>query len=208
MPDTGDLSPGIARAWEVLAVRSPEEVCNGTGASFDRKERRYRVGVLGQQFHVDALRRTVVPLQPPGLVLTENLAYFFLHSVIWYLGHAASFPEAGRWVRPEGLRGGANFFTGAHALPLAEIARRYTDGRGELLRMGTSLGGERAGYGDESVTLKPLPRVTAAMLLWYGDNEFDPRADLLLDSSVEVRLPLDVVWSVAMMTCRAFLPVG
>ena len=205
MFNIGDPGPGVARAWEVLAARRPEAVCAGAGVFYDREKGSYTVESFGCEFHVDPWRRTLAPLHPEGLALTDRLAYFFLHSLIWYLGHAEDFPETGRWVKPEGIKGGANFFTGAHALPLPEIAKRYNAHRGDLLSRGRNLAGIRSGYGDESVTLKPLPRVSAALLLWYGDDEFEPRADLLLDSSVEIRFPLDVIWSVAMMTSLVFL---
>ncbi len=43
------------------------------------------------------------------------------------------------------------------------------------------------------------------LILWLGDEEFPPRADLLLDSSCEIHLPLDIIWSVAMLTVLMML---
>ena len=48
--------------------------------------------------------------------------------------------------------------------------------------------------------LLPLPRVPVAAILWAGDEEFPGRADLLLDSTCELHLPADVIWSVAMLS--------
>jgi len=203
--DIGDPGPGVARAWEILSARKPQEVCTGARVRIDRESGAYVIESFGCEYLVNTEPRSVTPRNTQGLLVSERLAYFFLHSVVWYLGHALDFPDTGRLVKPEGLKGGANFFTGAHALPLPEIAARYNPLRGGFLEKGLSLGGVRADYADESVTLRPLPGVSACLLLWYGDDEFEPRADLLFDSSIEVRLPLDVIWSVAMMTTLAVL---
>jgi len=201
----GEPGPGVVRAWETLAARRVEEVCAGAGVSLEPASKSYRIQSFGSEFLVNPESRTITSIQAQGRLIMEGLAYFFVHSIIWYLGHAENFPETGRLIKPVGLKGGANFFTGAHALPLPEIADRYHLLRGGLIERGLSLGGLRADFGDESVTVCPLPRVPTTALVWYGDDEFEPRADLLFDSSIEVRLPLDVIWSVAMMTTLALL---
>ena len=60
-------------------------------------------------------------------------------------------------------------------------------------------------YGDASVELLPLPRIPVTLILWLSDYEFPARADLLFDSTCEQRLPLDVIWSIAMMSVLVML---
>jgi len=200
-----DGMPGVSKAWEALRVRGPAVVASGAGAKYEQETSSYMVESMGQCYRVRASDRSIKSIDRNGRSLSEIEEYFFQHALIWYLAFAEDFPETGRLVRPEGMRGGANFFTGAHALPLTEIADRYNADRGKLLERGLFLGGAQGGYGDEAVTVRPLPRVTATILIWYSDDESEARADLLFDSSIEIRLPLDVVWSVAMMTTLAFL---
>jgi hypothetical protein len=45
-----------------------------------------------------------------------------------------------------------------------------------------------------------MPRIPVTLILWLKDEEFHPRADLLLDSTCELQLPLDIIWSIAMMS--------
>jgi hypothetical protein len=51
-----------------------------------------------------------------------------------------------------------------------------------------------------SLKLLPMPRIPVAIILWLEDEEFPPRAVLLLDSTCELQLPLDIIWSIAMMS--------
>jgi len=203
--DIGDPGPGVERAWEKLTARSPDEVCRGTGATHDRDTGHYAIQCFGVRYVVDPVGRSIVPTDSTSDTIREKVSYFFVHSVVWYMGHAVDLPETGRLLNMAGLKGGANFFTGAHTLPIADLATLYNDSRGALTEKALSPGGRKAGYGDESVTLHPLPGISATLILWYGDDEFGPRADLLFDSSIEIRLPLDVIWSIAMMTVLAFL---
>jgi hypothetical protein len=92
------------------------------------------------------------------------------------------------------------FFRGSHVLPLENLAERYEDDKEVFLKRGKELCGEVLNFGDASVRLFPVPRIPMTIILWLRDEEFPPRADLLLDSSCELQVPLDIIWSVAMMS--------
>nr|NIP92808.1 DUF3786 domain-containing protein [Akkermansiaceae bacterium] len=70
---------------------------------------------------------------------------------------------------------------------------------------GLDLGGWALSFGDASVELLPLPRIPVSLILWKGDDEFPSRADLLFDSSCEMHLPLDIIWSAAMLSVKGML---
>jgi hypothetical protein len=53
--------------------------------------------------------------------------------------------------------------------------------------------------------LPPLPKVPTTVLLWTADDEFPARADLLFDATCSQHLPLDILWSVAMLSVLPLL---
>jgi len=53
---------------------------------------------------------------------------------------------------------------------------------------------------DAAVRLHPFPRIPVVVTLWLEDAEFPARADILLDSTCDLQLPTDVLWSIAMMS--------
>src|SRR4030042_1000673 len=69
-----------------------------------------------------------------------------------------------------------------------------------IIKRGIELGEEVLNYGDASTKLLPMPRIPVTLILWLKDEEFPSRADLLLDSTCELQLPLDIIWSIAMMS--------
>ena len=90
-------------------------------------------------------------------------------------------------------------------LPLDKIAERYGNDRTGFIEKGKNLNGNIMNYGDASVELLPLPRIPVTLILWLSDDEFPARADLLFDSTCEQHLPLDVIWSIAMMSVLAMM---
>ena len=60
-------------------------------------------------------------------------------------------------------------------------------------------------YGDASLRLYPLPRVPVVMTLWLEDEEFPPRVDLFFDTTCSMQMPVDMLWSVAMMSILIML---
>ncbi|HKN19317.1 MAG TPA: DUF3786 domain-containing protein, partial [Dissulfurispiraceae bacterium] len=62
------------------------------------------------------------------------------------------------------------------------------------------LGGESTNYGDAALRIEPFPRLPMTLILWLQDEEFPARAELLVDSSCTMHLPVDVICSIALTT--------
>jgi hypothetical protein len=68
-----------------------------------------------------------------------------------------------------------------------------------------SLGGISASYGDLCMILRPFPRVPVGFVLWEGDEEFPPSANILYDASAPGYLPTEdyallpgmIIWEMA-----------
>ncbi len=200
-----DIISGEDKAWEILAGLSPEEVCRRTRAEYDAGAGAYRLQVFGAWFSLHPQKKEILSLSPEGDLFLTRLRYFFVLSILWYLVKAVDTPATGRLVKPAGMPGGDIFFRGTHVLPLDALARRFAHGRQEFTERGLRYGGSIAAYGDASVTLHPFPQIPVTVILWLADEEWDARADLLFDSSALSHLPIDVLWSIAMMTVLVFL---
>jgi hypothetical protein len=59
--------------------------------------------------------------------------------------------------------------------------------------------------GDASIKLFPLPRIPVVLTLWLEDEEFPAGADLFFDSTCDLQLPTDIIWSIAMMSILIML---
>lgn len=199
-----DMSSGMDKAWEELAGLDPADVEKRALVKYE--DGSYVLKCLCMEFAISAKERKIESRSPEAEAIVNRYGYFFNHSTLWYLVLAKDIALTGRHIKPQNLKGGDIFFKGTHVLPLEGLARRYGNGRDGFLQRGTALGGKALGaFGDAAVELYPLPRVPVTLILWLGDEEFQPRADLLFDSSCEFQLPLDIIWSVAMLSVLLML---
>jgi len=194
------ISSGEEKAWEILRGLDPSDVCRNSSVSFDEKDRHYILSSFCIDFSIRPEERIIKSLTPQGEIIIKKYGYFFIHSCLWYLINARDIPPTGRLIKPENIKGGETFFRGSHVLPLDSVAKRYGDDKEAFIKRGKELCAEVVNYGDVSVKLLPMPRIPVTLILWLKNEEFPPRADLLLDSTCELQLPLDIIWSIAMMS--------
>ena len=195
------MSVGELKAWEILKTLEPDDVCKRAGVQYDRAARVYTMHSMGRDF---LLALDNEQISGDDLFL-KRLGYFFKLSAPFYLNSAIDIPPTGRLIKPSDLKGGHLFFSGTHALPLDGLAAKYGTNSALFLMKGADLGASAEHYGDAALQLLPFPRIPVSLILWEQDEEFPARADLLFDSSSELQAPLDILWSVAMMTVLAML---
>jgi hypothetical protein len=194
-PDTGEN-----KAWELLAASDPAGVCERAGVGFDRASGSYRLPSFGRHFSVHPGERRILNLEPEGEPALKRDECFFRLTVPWYLVKASPTRPSGTLVKPAALPGGEIFVRGTHVLPLDALAAKFAGRPRAFLAAGAALGGAPVAHGDAAIVLSPLPKVPTTVILWTEDDEFPARADLLFDATCTAHLPLDILWSVAMLT--------
>jgi len=192
------MQTGEEQAWKDLSERDPDEVCERASAHFSAGT--YELPFLGQPILVSPENSRLSCETPDGELLLTSLGYFSRLSILHYLLCADGAEPSGRWIKPSDIGGTGNaYFQGSHLLPLDAVAARFSHDGGGFEALYRRFGGERANYGDVAMQLPVFPLMPALMILWEGDDEFPPRADLLFDETCGRFLPLDVVWSIAMV---------
>ena len=195
------MSVGELKAWEILKTLDPDDVCKRAGVQYNPATQGYTLHSMGRDFLL-----TLNDEQTSGDDLfLKRLGYFFKLSALCYLNSAIDIQPTGRLIKPSDLKGGQLFFRGSHVLPLDGLAAKYATNSENFLMKGADLGARTEEYGDAALRLLPFPRIPVSLILWKQDEEFPARADLLFDSSSEMQAPLDILWSVAMMTVLAMM---
>jgi hypothetical protein len=198
-------SPGEEKAWDILKNADPAVVCRNAGVTFDEQHGAFVLRSFCTDYYINSAEKTVRSPLPSGRSIIEKYAYFVNHSFLWYLIYAKDIPLTGKLVRPADIKGGEMFFRGSHVIPLDGLSKKYGGDKDAFRDKGRDLCAEELGFGDSSLKLFPLPRTPVTLILWLADKEFPSRADLLLDSSCEMQLPIDIIWSTAMMSVLAML---
>ena len=74
---------------------------------------------------------------------------------------------------------------------LDPLAQTFSAEPQRLLECGSQLGAIPDELGDVSITLKPLPHVPVTLVIWGGDDELPPQANILFDDSIVSYLPTE-----------------
>lgn len=192
------MTSGEKKAWEILRGLNHIEVCRNADVKYEDKS--YVLKSLGIDFLISPETQEMRSHSPDGELMLKKLGYFFNHSALCYLINAKNIPLTKKLIKPVGLKGGEIFFRGTHVLPLDKLAEKYSSDKTGFIEKGKLFNGSLLGYGDVSIELLPMPRIPVTLILWLADDEFPARAELLFDSTCEQHLPIDIIWSIAMMT--------
>jgi len=198
-------SSGEQKAWEILNTLDPLVVCKNAAVSFNKPDGCYILRSFCSDFSINPYEKVIRNLAPEGDIFIKKYGHFFILSSLWYLIKAQNIPLTEKLIKPEDLKGGNMFLRGTHLLPLTEVEKKYGNHKEAFIEKGRELCGKVSDHGDIAIKLLPLPRIPVELILWLADDEFPSRANLLLDSTCEFHLPLDIIWSIVMVTILIFL---
>jgi hypothetical protein len=72
-----------------------------------------------------------------------------------------------------------------------------------LVKAAEKLGGRAIDAGDAGFEFAVFPRVPIQLILWEGDEEFPPEANILFDDVIgELLSPEDIAWLAGMLVYR------
>ncbi len=187
-----------SKYFEQLDKMSPDDVCRRSLAKFDPRVGVYRVPAFGEPCEVCPRTKMVRLSDRTETAVSMELGLV----VVFYLLRAKEIPAEEGWVNEYSIPGGALFFRGPHRMRNDAVVQRFGYHLEDFRKVCRSLGGEPLPMGDAAFRFRVLPRIPLALVLWYGDEEFDASAKLLMDSSIRHHLPLDVIYAMSVEFIR------
>jgi len=174
-----DVAFGIVR--DRLAAVDLEEQCRRCDARYRARGKGAVVTVtyLNQPYDITFPDLTVSPAEGTGeLALRENIL------VLHYLAQAKGTGATGKLITYRDLPGGVVYFPTFSKRTTDQLVRRFGKEPALLLEASRSLGGRTIDHGDAGVVINGFSRVPVTLVLWRGDEEFTPQANLLFDANI------------------------
>ena len=196
---------GITEAWKEFSSLDPLEVCARASITYNDSLQLYTISSFGQDIFISLSRQEVFSDSPEGKSLIGIKDYFFDLSVLWYLIRVRNIPLTDNLIKPADVPGGQIFVKGTHVLPMDAIAQKFNHQKELFLAVGSKYGAVEMDYGDVAVKLLPFPKVPVYLILWFGNEDFPPSGQLLLDPTCSSHLSTDVIWAVTMVCCLLIL---
>jgi hypothetical protein len=110
----------------------------------------------------------------------------------YHFGSADGAGLVGRWISFAELPEGRFYVTAFHGYTGGALVRHFGDDTEGVRAAADRRGGTPLDLSaDVAAGFRVLPRISLALVYWAGDDEFDARADLLLDASAPHQLDTD-----------------
>ncbi|MGA9098123.1 MAG: DUF3786 domain-containing protein, partial [Methanotrichaceae archaeon] len=143
---------------------------------------RSNVQFLTDTYEVNVSDRTI--LQQSSLLPAEDyLSFLILHYLIGCLKHG--YRPSGDWVSFKDIWGGDAYFPAYRnntIRPLIERLQKDSDGL--IRKLSMSYKGEVVEGGDIAIRLETFPEVFIRIIIWRGEDEIPPEANILFDRNL------------------------
>ena len=190
------------RHFAELASAEPDRLCAGGRASYDPATGRYSIRIWNDDYTLDGKNRLVQLAQTDSQGTTKEANWFFTVFVIWYLLDPAAITQSNIWVSEKDFPGGETFFRGPHQIPTAEVSTACGEDLARFTAACLHHGGEPVAMGDAAFRFVITPDIAVTMVYWLGDEDFPAEAKLLFDQGMIGKLPLDMVFCLAVEVCQ------
>jgi hypothetical protein len=194
MPRIDDYKAAIALASAELTQLNPKRLASRSRSEYSFTDGREAVVVpyFGQGRRVSWPEIAVAPAEGAGEIpLTEQI--LILHYLLKTSGEALSGNSIDFRQVPEGSFYWSAFVSRAKK-PLLETFGRDLE---LYRRVAAQMGGELLEMGDAAARFPAFPLVPVTHVLWAGDEEFPPEANILFDDTIPGHLPTEDIAALA-----------
>ncbi|NLI92653.1 MAG: DUF3786 domain-containing protein [Peptococcaceae bacterium] len=158
---------------------NPVNISNKSGACYDGEKQELYVKLMGKRYIVQ---------YPSGYVYHEDYSevdQFVMKTLILrYLINAKGMPATGKEINYKDVPGGQVYYRNFHGRCIMRLARTFGGNIPAFEEAMEKLNGTKNGYGDISYRFQFLNNIYITFILWKGDDEFPPSANILFDENV------------------------
>ena len=185
-------------AIETLSTRTFDEICRASGfEAGDRDrfnvpflDRNYLVAYPTFDFTNQSFEDQNVPIQEQVLILHYMMA--------------DDGPKGtGNWISYREIPGAAFYFASFVKRAIDPLKKTFGQNPANLETIAARINGKAIEAGDVGFAFDLFPKVSLQLILWEGDEEFSPEANILFEDTVgEILSPEDVAWLAGMLVYR------
>jgi hypothetical protein len=184
------LEKAVATSWSTLTNQGIDEVVNRTLCFLGDTSDTFIIRFLGEDYNIQFKERSITMSNGKPF---HNL--FKIGIILHYLVYAKDKPIANRLISFRELWGGNEYYSAFDNRVLKPLTSYFAKKPELLIDAGCRVGGEAITKGDYGISIPALPRVPLTILFWTGDEEVQPAANVLFDSSANEQMETEaLVW--------------
>ena len=152
--------------------------------------RTYQVGYPGFEFSDAVQTDAEVPFQEQVLILH-------------YLSALKATEPAGRWIAYREIPGASFYFSAFVKRAIDPLKKVFGKNVSAFVEAASMLKGKSIDIGDAGFEFRIFPKVPLQMIIYGGDEEFEPEANILFDATAgDFLSPEDAAWLAGMVVYR------
>lgn len=172
---------------ELFQKADPEETAKRCNLPYDAETKSFRVRLMGVEYTVSwpsyEIRHTE----------EEQIGYYPLETkanarilLLRYLTEGAAVPTAGKFLTYREVPWGEVYFKQFQGRCLFRLAFGFGNRLPEFRRIMERVGAAPIGSGDAGYELEFMPGLKLRLILWEGDDEFPPSAQILFSDNFPI----------------------
>ena len=172
-----EFAYNIARE-QLSKISDMQEQCHKSGAQYVEPGE-IVIDYLNQPYHI-TIPDVEISLEISDVEVPLKDKILILH----YFNMAKGTPPTGILITYKQLPGGIDYFLAFSQRAINPLIKRFGQNPDLLINKTAKLGGDRADYGDASVTINAFTHVPINLVLWRGDEEVAPNGNILFDANI------------------------
>ncbi|MFO8143529.1 MAG: DUF3786 domain-containing protein [Dehalococcoidales bacterium] len=104
--------------------------------------------------------------------------------ILHYLTGARGAPTEGKMIAFKEIPEGNIYYPTFSKRAIEPVQDYFGPSPSRLLDAAANMGGKKVEYGDVAVNIRAFPFVKPTLIVWGGDEEFTPSANILFDASI------------------------
>lgn len=123
--------------------------------------------------------------------------------ILHYMSAMKSVLPVGRWIAYREIPGASFYFSAFVKRAIDPLKKVFGGNVSALEKSAEKLNGKPAEIGDAGFEFTVLPKIPLQMILYEGDEDFAPEANILFDETIaEFLSPEDAAWLAGMVVYR------
>lgn len=206
MPTQEDFMMALSIAQEAYASKEPGAQAERCGSAWEPSGE----GPEGSGSVVVTFLGTPYVIQGPGGAVRYRHAPGEQEPALWekiivlhYFNRADGSPLAGTWISVKEIPDSRLYLPNFEKRAVRPLLGRFGGEPEAIRKPAEAIGGTGAELGDVSVTVPVFSRVPITLVFWKGDEEFEPRLQILFDRTIVNYLPTeDIILASQMLAFR------
>ncbi len=176
--------------FEKIARRSGFEIQTEDRFKVSFLDRVYYISFPAFEFSDSTAAEKEVPIQEQVLILH-------------YMMGTGCIDLSRKWIAYREIEGASFYFSAFAKRAIDPLKKVFGQNLKGLITAAKILGGKPIQFGDAGFEFNLFPRVPVQLIVWEGDDEFPPEANILFDQTIgSILSPEDIAWLAGMIVYR------